>query len=724
MRRVLPGRRTHYERSVLGTLLRRAHSLTDLHAILVVLHLAARLARLAQRWRPRRLRRLVRRGLVPALALALLVAPLRAQSSLFPVPFTGEFLVDSATGQGGAPAVAMSPTGSFATTWVDTSNTSILVSVYDAQGSRISGPTLVSGSTRPFTTISFRPDIAMDGDGDFVVAWSGETSGELSTEGLFAQRFDAEGTLLGQQLLITTISSGSLRTPGVAMDEDGDFALAWHRDVSGEDDLIETRRFDAAGNPRGGPDSPLSTGQVEAPSIAMDVDGNAVIAWREGNGIVATRVRASSGELLPVNAGQPLNDPPTGSIENYDPAVAMDADGDFVVVWNEIDFSNADRILGRRFDAAGQPVGAQIVVDGASSFNGAPRAAFLPGDVLAVTWNDEVVAGTEEARVQLGFVRPNGSAPDRALVVNPVNHDGSSFLPDVAASRVGDLVVGWQVGVVDETDADDIYARLYRSPVSYIVSSTTASTTEASRQPVTFTVARGGVVGATSTVGYRFTGTARFGDDYSAAMGNEPLLEDAGTIVFAPGELTKTIALTMVDDTIGEPQQSIVLELRDPRPDGAATISFPIAVVTLGDDDLAEVRVLQTQGSTVVGAGIADELTVALRTAPTGPVTVMLTPSIRELDLGAGWGATNVLRFAPGATGMAPQTVRIRATGEAAAAALAAGAFVRLAAESVDPAYDLGARFTVDGRDGAAVEVNIAGELPPIFGVYLPLARR
>lgn len=725
MPRVPSGRRARAETRLLGALLRTARGMADLQAIVAALRLAANLARLRQRWRPRRLRRLARHGLVPALAMALLMGPLSAQGPSFPQPFTDEFQV-SERGWAANPAVAMSREGDFALAWIDTDDFVTMVSLYNERGGRVAGPLQMDEEKLPYTIQGCRPDIAMDADGDFVVVWSGETTDEPYVEGVFALRYDASDSDndLGDPLIITTIASGNLRSPGVAMDADGDFAVVWER-LERSLSSIEVQRFDAQGNPLPRADEPLvlASGFVATPSIAMDDDGDFVVAWAESGAIFASRYVASSGALLPVNGGAPISRALGESQRSEQPAVAMDADGDFAVVWGEADgLSGGDRVLGRRFDAEGRPAGGLIELADEVQMGSAPRAAMLEGDVLAVVWETEASDGSDAREVRLAFVRPGSDAPDRVVTVNQQANTGELFLPDVATSPAGDLVVSWQIAEQDE-ELEAIFARLYRSPVTFSASSSTASTTEGSRQPVTFQIARSGVTGGRSAVAYRFRGTARFGDDYTIVGGSAGARGAEGEIIFAPGESLKAIVLQIVDDAISEPQKSIVLELSDPRPAGAATISLPVSIVTLGDDDLAEVRVQQSGGRTVVGAGLGDELSVALRTAPTAPVTVILTPTARELNLGAGWGAPRALVFEPGAQAMEPQVVRIATTG-AAAPALAAGALIRLAAVSADPGYGAGARFTVDGRDQTAVAVEFIGDIPPIISVYLPLVHR
>jgi hypothetical protein len=93
-----------------------------------------------------------------------------------------------------------------------------------------------------------------------------------------------------------------------------------------------------------------------APSVAMDADGDFVVVWQSqsdghGDGIYARRYSAEgvpqSGPFL-VNA--------TTNGNQRDPSVANCADGDFVVAWTSLDQDGSSYgIYTRRFSASGVP---------------------------------------------------------------------------------------------------------------------------------------------------------------------------------------------------------------------------------------------------------------------------------------------------------------------------------------------------------------------------------
>src|SRR5688572_8274596 len=71
------------------------------------------------------------------------------------------------------------------------------------------------------------PAVAADADGDFVVAWQSEGQ-DGNGPGIYAQRFDAGGGPRGAEFLVNdTAFAGSQFRPAVAMDADGDFVITW-----------------------------------------------------------------------------------------------------------------------------------------------------------------------------------------------------------------------------------------------------------------------------------------------------------------------------------------------------------------------------------------------------------------------------------------------------------------------------------------------------------------
>ena len=136
-------------------------------------------------------------------------------------------------------------------------------------------------------------------------------------------------------------------------------------------------------------------------------------------------------------------------------------------------------------------------------------------------------------------------------------------------------------------------------------------------------------------------GTATSPADYTAA---------SGTVTFAPGETTKTIAVSIVGDAVDEPDETFTVNLSSP---GNATIVDGQAIVTIADDDppgpnentrMAVDRAGLYFGATNNGAITTGPQTANVRfTNGTGTWSVTARPPWVEITGGTGAGAGTFL---------------------------------------------------------------------------------
>lgn len=124
------------------------------------------------------------------------------------------------------------------------------------------------------------PDVAMDLDGDFVVTWQSANQ-DGSGYGIYAQRFNPAGVAQGSEFLVNTTTASDQRFSTVAIDAEGDFIITWtSHDVSSEG--IYAQRFNANGVTQGG-EFLVNTFTVNGQTfsqIAAAADGSFVIIWQ------------------------------------------------------------------------------------------------------------------------------------------------------------------------------------------------------------------------------------------------------------------------------------------------------------------------------------------------------------------------------------------------------------------------------------------------------------
>jgi hypothetical protein len=258
-----------------------------------------------------------------------------------------------------------------------------------------------------------QPAVAVDADGDFVVVWtslgSSGTDPDFSVQG---RRFASDGSPVGDDFQVNTFTTSDQGTADVAMSADGDFVVVWRsRGVGGPDsygESIQGQRYAADGTPLGN-QFLVNTYVLQDqrhPAVAADADGNFVVVWTSVGSSGTDQSGASVQGQRYAADGSPLGG--EFQVNTYtttyqgDVAVAVDPDGDFVVVWNSFGSAGTDSdgfsIQGQRYAADGSPLGAEFQVNTfTDDFQERPGVSFLADGGFLVVWESEGSAGTDSS---------------------------------------------------------------------------------------------------------------------------------------------------------------------------------------------------------------------------------------------------------------------------------------------------------------------------------------
>ena len=117
-----------------------------------------------------------------------------------------------------------------------------------------------------------RNSIAMDGSGNFVVAWDGSTNASTITYYIDAERFNSAGQAQGIfQVSPTANDPNDVTYSDVAMDSAGNFVVAWiYRQWSTEVNTLYARQFTSGGTPVQTQANPIAVAQTQ-----LDSNGHA-----------------------------------------------------------------------------------------------------------------------------------------------------------------------------------------------------------------------------------------------------------------------------------------------------------------------------------------------------------------------------------------------------------------------------------------------------------------
>ena len=267
----------------------------------------------------------------------------------------------------------------------------------------------VNSTTSGTQTTSFDAlsAVASDADGDSVVVWASDGQ-DGSGYGVFAQRYDSSGATVGSEFQVNTTTSNDQEDASVAMDDNGNFVVVWSsRNQDGSGEGIYARLYNNAATPQ-------------------------------------------TGEIL-VNT--------TTSGDQEWPAVAMDADGDFVVTWTGLD-ANQTGVFAQRFDSTGTKVGGQFQVNTTtSSFQENSTVAMDDNGNFVITWSS---FGQDAGSSWGVFARQYGTGGATLTGEFQVNttSGGDQWFSRVASDSDGDFVITWES---DQGGNFDVYAQRYNS---------------------------------------------------------------------------------------------------------------------------------------------------------------------------------------------------------------------------------------------------------------------
>jgi hypothetical protein len=318
-----------------------------------------------------------------------------------------------------------------------------LASAAFAQTPPAGGEFQINGYT---TGNQYFPSVAMDDNGNFIVAWEG-SSIDGSDRAAVVRRFNSAGAPLGPDFVVNAYTTGRQGRPGVASDSRGGFVVTW--DSSGQDGSsygVRGRRFDAQGNPVGNgfAVNTYTTGYQWNPRIAANPDGRFAIVWEsigedgDGSGVFA-RIYDESGTAL--GPGFQVNVDTTGN--QAWPDVALDGVGNVKMVYHSQAADNSDYgIMFQRYNYSGSQAGRFVVNTFTTGYQKYPSIAVKRSGAFVVVWMSANGEG-------------NGSSGIRARIFDdlqiPLGNDfqvntystGTQGRPSVAIDDAGNFVVTW-----------------------------------------------------------------------------------------------------------------------------------------------------------------------------------------------------------------------------------------------------------------------------------------
>lgn len=255
--------------------------------------------------------------------------------------------------------------------------------------------------------------------------------------------------------LVNTSTARDQSSPATAAAPDGRSVVVWTHEYSSSDTDIHAQRFDSAGN-RVGSEIVVanSTRNEYQPDVAMDSAGHFVVTWTDavtsGNEDIKARRFTSNGVAR--EAGSIMV--ATSNKNEYSSSVAMAAGGGFVIAWTvDQSVTNKD-VQARMFRNDGFAIASSFSVASSSNNEEYPDVARSPDGRFAISYYTDINAFT----VSLKRYSATGAAVGTHTIATS---QFKQWNPRIGMDNNGNAMVVWQseVGFVPGLGQFDILAR-------------------------------------------------------------------------------------------------------------------------------------------------------------------------------------------------------------------------------------------------------------------------
>jgi predicted nucleic acid-binding Zn-ribbon protein len=544
------------------------------------------------------------------------------------------------------PEVAMDADGDYVITWTSHAQDGSIYGIYAQRYSANGNPQGVE--TRVNTTTADNQEsstIAMDADGNYVITWQSNLQDDGSSIGVFAQRYSAAGTPRGPETQVNTTTASQQQYPNVAMDVDGDYIITW--DSVGQDGSglgVYAQRYNANGTPQG-TETRINTTTADDQIngiAAFDARGDYVIAWtshlQDGSGY-GVYARRYSSEGTAESAESRINT--FTSNDQLFTSVAMDADGDYVITWMSYlqEDGESYEIYGRRLRGP-EPVDLSLSQSESADPVAVGRRVTYRMQVanLGEPATDTGVAAIDAAIGTATGVRVVSTVPEGATFVSSAG-TGWTCTPFAATTRcllTGPLAAGDVAPTLALTyTAPDTagpllhHARVYenqRDPVPANDAETERTSVMCSLEFNAPSFSQTEASAMTATVTRHGTGCGTSGVSYTTAAASATAGTDftnvAGTLTWTDADTDLAFSIPLVDDGLDEKTEQLNLLLTNPT--GALLATRSLANGLIGDNDDPPRINFTSTAATAAEPGALLDLTVQLSEVSGQDVTVVL----------------------------------------------------------------------------------------------------
>ena len=238
------------------------------------------------------------------------------------------------------------------------------------------------------------------------------------------------------------------KVPSVAMDVDGDFVVVWEGVSAANGKEIYARRYQADGTPEVQGEFVVNTnsnGDEKNPFVAMDDAGNFVVAWETPDPVVGTNIDFQRFDNTGTKVGAEIQVNTTDGLKHKEAKVAMDPNGGFVFIWEAVDAGLDAGIFAELYDNTGTLVKAQFTVNTTTADKQQDASVSMDDSGnFVVTWTSSNQDGGGDGVYAQRFNSLGVADVQGEFLVNTTTTAGNQQQSSVAMVGNGEFVVAWQ----------------------------------------------------------------------------------------------------------------------------------------------------------------------------------------------------------------------------------------------------------------------------------------
>ena len=252
---------------------------------------------------------------------------------------------------------------------------------------------------------------------------------------------------------IPTFPDLSINQVGVAADDQGRITVVYTDLPAAAPARVQAQQIDGlTGLPIDGPFDVTDDGHAVASVALLDPAGNRLVVPTSDFLNIRGNIIDTTGATPVVLPEFPISTTPAG-FANLNTAVAADPDsGAFTVAWENLTDLPGDpvNVYARRFDAQGNPIGNDFVVNTTTAdAQGQPAVAYGPQGLSAIAWAGDAGSQADALDVFLQVYDADGNPLDGEIRVNTFTENVQDlpavrFLPQNDAQGRPQVAVVWR----------------------------------------------------------------------------------------------------------------------------------------------------------------------------------------------------------------------------------------------------------------------------------------